>query len=154
MPRNSRPETESNAMNTTFDGEPSFTEASVEELATTEADAGRIREELADAYKRASGRGSHSNDCATSVAPAEMPGPCDCESRFESKPMTVRLAQNADGEYWLQIDTPSGQRAGINLGTHAPDRIVGRVLAEAAAGSPTYVRADKTQAEDSGAVAR
>jgi hypothetical protein len=38
----------------------------------------RLREKLADAYKLASGKTAHSSDCATSLAPAEEPGPCDC----------------------------------------------------------------------------
>jgi hypothetical protein len=36
------------------------------------------REERQFAYIVLSGKHSHSNDCATSIAPAEEPGPCDC----------------------------------------------------------------------------
>ncbi len=36
-------------------------------------------EQLADMYKAQSGKQAHSSDCATSVAPAEVPGPCDCD---------------------------------------------------------------------------
>lgn len=35
-------------------------------------------EVLADLYIKASGKTIHASDCATSVAPAETPGPCDC----------------------------------------------------------------------------
>jgi hypothetical protein len=37
-------------------------------------------EELADLYKKASGKQYHASDCATSIAPAEVPGPCDCDA--------------------------------------------------------------------------
>ena len=90
------------------------------ELATTEADAGRIREELADAYKKASGRESHLNDCATSVAPAETPGPCDCDARHDRKTLAEIRAEEFRRaalvhylrEYWhphvTVIVTPQG----------------------------------------------
>lgn len=35
-------------------------------------------EELADLYIAASGKRAHASDCATSAAPANRPGPCDC----------------------------------------------------------------------------
>ena len=38
----------------------------------------RLREELAAAYVKLSGRTEHASDCATSNAPAKDPGPCDC----------------------------------------------------------------------------
>ena len=38
----------------------------------------RVREAMADLYVRLSGKTIHASDCATSCAPAEMPGPCDC----------------------------------------------------------------------------
>jgi len=38
------------------------------------------REERAEELKRQSGKTSHTSDCATSVAPAEEPGPCDCDA--------------------------------------------------------------------------
>lgn len=37
-----------------------------------------LREMLADAYKELSGLAHHSSDCATSRAPAETPGRCNC----------------------------------------------------------------------------
>ena len=40
-------------------------------------------EDLADLYIRLSGTNHHASDCATSVAPAETPGPCDCAVRRE-----------------------------------------------------------------------
>ena len=35
-------------------------------------------EELADLHIRLSGKSVHASDCSTSIAPAETPGPCDC----------------------------------------------------------------------------
>jgi len=37
-------------------------------------------EVLADLYIKASGKKRHTNDCSTSIAPAETPGPCDCNT--------------------------------------------------------------------------
>ncbi len=39
------------------------------------------REEKAVRLVKESGKAIHSNDCATSIAPAEEPGPCDCRER-------------------------------------------------------------------------
>lgn len=36
-------------------------------------------EVLAEGYKAISGKDCHASDCATSNAPAERPGPCDCD---------------------------------------------------------------------------
>jgi hypothetical protein len=45
-----------------------------------------IRNEvLADLYIKLSGKSTHSSDCATSVAPAETPGPCDCNTPTVTK---------------------------------------------------------------------
>lgn len=38
------------------------------------------REERATRYIWRSGKFTHSSDCATSLAPAEEPGPCDCDA--------------------------------------------------------------------------
>lgn len=43
-----------------------------------------LREKLADAYIQLSGRNAHHSDCATSAAPAETPGPCDCTEPAQS----------------------------------------------------------------------
>lgn len=40
-----------------------------------------VRELLADAYQKLSGRDLHASDCATACAPAETPKPCDCYPR-------------------------------------------------------------------------
>ncbi len=40
---------------------------------------GMDREQKADMYVRLSGKSLHASDCATSLAPAEEPGPCDCD---------------------------------------------------------------------------
>jgi hypothetical protein len=37
------------------------------------------REERAARFVRESGKAVHSNTCATSIAPAEEPRPCDCD---------------------------------------------------------------------------
>jgi hypothetical protein len=37
-----------------------------------------LREMLADAYIELSGKKIHTSDCATSRAPAQTPGKCDC----------------------------------------------------------------------------
>ena len=41
-------------------------------------------EKLADAYIRLSGKKIHASDCATSCAPAETPGECDCNVQGET----------------------------------------------------------------------
>jgi hypothetical protein len=43
------------------------------------AEIGRLRELLAAAYIELSGKEEHASDCATSNAPAMMPGRCDCD---------------------------------------------------------------------------
>ena len=40
---------------------------------------GVFREQQAQKFIEESGKQVHTNDCATSVSPAEEPGPCDCE---------------------------------------------------------------------------
>lgn len=37
-------------------------------------------EVLAEGYKVLSGKRRHTSDCATSCAPAQKPGPCDCDA--------------------------------------------------------------------------
>jgi hypothetical protein len=39
----------------------------------------RLRELLAAAYIKLSGKNEHASDCATSNAPAMTPGRCDCD---------------------------------------------------------------------------
>jgi hypothetical protein len=43
------------------------------------AEIDRLRELLAAAYIQLSGKEEHASDCATSNAPATMPGRCDCD---------------------------------------------------------------------------
>jgi hypothetical protein len=43
------------------------------------AEQARLRELLAAAYIELSGKDEHASDCATSNAPAMMPGRCDCD---------------------------------------------------------------------------
>lgn len=43
------------------------------------AEVQNLRELLAAAYIELSGKDEHASDCATSNAPAMMPGRCDCE---------------------------------------------------------------------------
>ena len=44
----------------------------------------RLREELAEAYIKLSGKSIHTSDCATSNAPAMEPGPCNCDAPGDS----------------------------------------------------------------------
>ena len=44
----------------------------------------RLREELAEAYIKLSGKSIHTSDCATSYAPAMEPGPCNCDAPGDS----------------------------------------------------------------------
>jgi hypothetical protein len=44
-------------------------------------------EVLADLYIRLSGKTRHTSDCATSIAPAETPGPCDCDMPIDAAPL-------------------------------------------------------------------
>lgn len=46
---------------------------------------------------------------------------------------TLTLTINADRECWLHVNVPSGKKASFNLGKVDPERITGRVLAEAVA---------------------
>jgi hypothetical protein len=52
------------------------------------------REQMAAQYVRESGKVVHSSDCATSVAPAFEPGPCDCS---EPQPTTPGAPEGASG---------------------------------------------------------
>jgi hypothetical protein len=47
-------------------------------VAAAPADQRESREQKAARLVRESGKKTHASDCATSVAPAEEPGPCDC----------------------------------------------------------------------------
>lgn len=42
-------------------------------------------EQLANKYITESGKKIHSSDCATSIAPAETPGRCDCDEAQEDE---------------------------------------------------------------------
>ena len=54
-------------------------EAAADRAARAEAALGEAYELLAEAYRKLSGKKHHASDCATSNAPAEKPGPCDCD---------------------------------------------------------------------------
>ena len=49
-----------------------------------EAENERLREELAEAYIKLSGKSTHASDCATSNAPAKDPGPCNCDAEGDT----------------------------------------------------------------------
>jgi hypothetical protein len=49
------------------------------QLANAEQEIERLRELLVVAYIELSGKEEHASDCATSNAPAMMPGRCDCD---------------------------------------------------------------------------
>lgn len=56
----------------------------------------KLREELAAAYIKLSGKTIHTSDCATSNAPAMNPGPCDCQSPNDlTRAIEVELAMTA-----------------------------------------------------------
>ena len=54
---------------------PLFGESTADSMRT---DLEELHEPVADLYIALSGKRSHASDCATSNAPAVMPGPCDC----------------------------------------------------------------------------
>lgn len=49
------------------------------QLMDAKQEIGHLREMLAAAYIELSGKDEHASDCATSNAPAMMPGRCDCD---------------------------------------------------------------------------
>ena len=56
-------------------------------------------EVLADMYIKLSGTTRHTSDCATSCAPAETPGPCDCKEyrrKLEAR-LTPKQEQKGNG---------------------------------------------------------
>lgn len=57
------------------------------------------REEKAARFVEESGKAIHSSDCATSIAPAEEPGLCDCDEGDD--PPSPREARLADSEETL-----------------------------------------------------
>lgn len=86
------------------------------------------REELANFYVWKSGKAAHASDCATSTAPALMPGPCDCDYLQPTsavKPPTPAMLDPALGTSPVDVTndaprTPLGlllaiQRAGLTL---------------------------------------
>lgn len=74
------------------------------------------REEKADRLKCESGRVVHASDCATSIAPAEEPGPCDCAKPEPAKQERVRTSfiqppipmRAFDWVAWLEDKEESG----------------------------------------------
>lgn len=46
---------------------------------------GAANEELAARYIKESGKRRHMSDCATSMAPAYRPGPCNCDAPGDSQ---------------------------------------------------------------------
>lgn len=71
-------------------------------------DEGRAREVLAEGYKALSGKRHHASDCATSRAPAEEPGPCDC-SFDGDKDLAEQLVEDFNGGL-IRLDDPSNVR--------------------------------------------
>lgn len=60
----------------------------------------RLREELAEAYIKLSGKSIHTSDCATSNAPAMEPGPCNCDAPGDAD--LVSKLRDEDSYYRLQ----------------------------------------------------
>lgn len=48
------------------------------QLQAMENEINELREELAESYKKLSGKNFHSSDCGVSIAPSQYPRPCDC----------------------------------------------------------------------------
>lgn len=57
---------------------------------------GSCREALADEYIRTAAKPYHRSDCATSGAPALVPGPCDCDAPA-AKAMSAGTAETQSG---------------------------------------------------------
>ena len=64
------------------------------------AEVGGLREELAAAYIKLSGKSIHTSDCATSNAPAKEPGPCNCDAPGDAD--LVAKLRDEDSYYRLQ----------------------------------------------------
>ena len=56
------------------------TDRAAARIQTLSSEIDRLREELAEAYIKLSGKSLHTSDCATSYAPAMEPGPCTCDA--------------------------------------------------------------------------
>ncbi len=57
------------------------------------------REQKAMRLARESGKTVHASDCATSCAPAEEPGPCDC-NELQPAPASLRESVLKEAELW------------------------------------------------------
>lgn len=51
-------------------------------------------EDLQAKYIEESGTTRHTSDCATSCAPAERPGPCDCKSAIAALDLAASVRGN------------------------------------------------------------
>jgi hypothetical protein len=64
-------------------------------------------EVLADLYIKASGKTQHSSDCATSIAPAETPRPCDCDQPQDDHGDHLRdELDDYKGRLWCALGQP------------------------------------------------
>jgi hypothetical protein len=85
------------------------------------------REQKAEWYKRQSGKTAHASDCATSCAPAEEPGPCDCDAK-DAKAEISPASSHTIAELMLMIERDNA-RWWRDLTTGEPiDRNIGELL--------------------------
>lgn len=79
-------------------------------------------EVLADLYKKLSGKSAHASDCATSIAPAETPRPCDCEAPQDN----AAVVEEAWNIYAHYANTEEGIRAVVEFsrrGMHTTEEV-------------------------------
>ena len=107
----------------------------------------RLREELADAYVKLSGKSIHTSDCATSNAPAMEPGPCNCDAPGDAD--LIDKLRDTDSYYRIQekhwcIDGEELERqrlaAAALIETQAAELAKFKELAEALAGAVREIK--------------
>lgn len=89
-------------------------------------------EVLAEGYKALSGKRLHASDCAVSCAPAEKPGPCNCD--FEGDDAVARAALAAFNGGLIEIPDASNARGYTTR--YLPVAAMHKAIAAAAQGQP------------------
>ncbi|MEO1905920.1 MAG: hypothetical protein ABGX08_02720 [Citromicrobium sp.] len=101
--------------------EPLFGPSDAEVMADTLE---KLREPVAGLFVALSGKRSHASDCATSNAPAMMPGPCDCDCRTE-QPDALHIvfdrAPCPEGAKFIEVETPDGRSVSAGEWHARPD---------------------------------
>lgn len=81
-----------------------------------------LREKLAEAYIKLSGKTEHASDCATSNAPAKDPAPCDCgppddlRRAIEHELIMVSLVNEDASSEWIDGFEHAWRRVNAVLG--------------------------------------